>query len=344
MEWEGLMGKHQRLSDSGPFIEVEQVGKVYQPSPPMMRLLLRSSIRSPVVALDDVTLSVQAGKICAVIGPNGAGKSSLFRILTGLTTPTTGSARVCGFDVTHQSFEVRKRVGFAPPGEQSLLLRNTCRENLLFHGQLQGIPGRALRRRVAKVLELVGLEDAADRVAVALSSGMKARLQLARAILHRPPVLLLDEPTSSVDPIGAFEILDVIERIVKEENSAALVSSHRMDETEALHDDVVLLDQGRVRYLGDLDGLRRLWEEPRLEIEFGSPSAARAAASLLATLDGVAVLARADKNVVLNTALEIGMLLSMTNGRLGEVRSVHRPRMPLRELLARVLADDGRRS
>src|SRR5688572_5631524 len=112
-----------------PLVEVRGVGKTYLPSPPMMRVLLRSAIREPVVALNDVTFEVQAGKICAIVGPNGAGKSTLFRVLTGLTTPTTGSAAVCGFDVTTQSFNVRRTIGFHAADERMLLGRHSVREN-----------------------------------------------------------------------------------------------------------------------------------------------------------------------------------------------------------------------
>jgi ABC-2 type transport system ATP-binding protein len=306
-----------------------------------MRLLLRSSIQEPVVALDDVSLEVAAGRICAIVGPNGAGKSTLFRILTGLTTPTSGFATVCGLDVTHRSFEVRKLVGFAPPDDQSLLSRNTCRENLFFHGQLRGIPKKDLRRRVEELLELVGLGPARNRVAVALSSGMRARLQLARALLHRPKVLILDEPTSSVDPIAAFELLGIIKDAAAEQGSAALISSHRLDEIEALNDDVVLLDQGKVVYRGDLDSLRGIWEEPHLEIQFDSPEACGQAALVLDRLSGVEVVAVDSIGLTLRTSLGVGKLFALSNGELSGIRSIRESRMPLRELLMLVLRNSA---
>ncbi len=332
------MKPRRELSEKdAPLIEVINVGKIYEPSPPAMKILLRSSITEPVVALEDVSLSVPAGGICAVVGPNGAGKSTLFRILTGLTIPSSGQAFVGGYDVTRQSYEVRKLIGFAPPGDQSLLLRNTCKENLEFHGRLQGIPGKALTRRVREVLEFVGIGHAANRVTVALSSGMKARLQLARALLHRPSVLILDEPTAAVDPIAAVEILDMIQAVVAHEQSALLISSHRVEEIEALRDKVVLLDQGRMLYQGPLDALRSIWEEPRVEMVFSDVDEAMKAAALIEQSEVAKVVDQEGAVLLLATRSEIGALLGTLQGMVHGIKSVREVVMPLRELLAEVI-------
>ena len=332
-------GRRLKPPETDALVVVEHVSKVYVPSPPWMRLLLRSSIRKPVVALEDFTLDVRPGQILAVVGPNGAGKSTLFRVLTGLTTPTSGRAFVCGLDVTQKSHEVRRLIGFAPADEKTLLLRNTCRENLVFHGQLQGIPKRKLMRRVNETLDFVGLGPAADRVGIALSTGMKARLQLARALLHRPQVLILDEPTSTVDPIAAYELLELIKRVVKEQGAAALISSHRLEEIEALHDDVVLLDEGLVKYRGDLDTLRELWEQPRLEITFHAEAECLAASRYLQRMPDVEVVGVEGTTLTLATAIGLGSLFAQANGELSGVQSVQDVKLPLRELLAKILID-----
>jgi len=332
-------GRRLKPPETDALVVVEHVSKVYVPSPPWMRLLLRSSIRKPVVALEDFTLDVRPGQILAVVGPNGAGKSTLFRVLTGLTTPTSGRAYVCGLDVTQKSHEVRRMIGFAPADEKTLLLRNTCRENLVFHGQLQGIPKRKLMRRVNETLDFVGLGPAADRVGIALSTGMKARLQLARALLHRPQVLILDEPTSTVDPIAAYELLELIKKVVKEQGAAALISSHRLEEIEALHDDVVLLDEGLVKYRGDLDTLRELWEQPRLEIIFHGEAECLAASRYLQRMPGVEVVGVEGTTLTLATAIGLGSLFAQANGELSGVQSVQDVKLPLRELLAKILID-----
>lgn len=337
-QWQNRHSKGaSRRDQSVPAIEARELSKVYEPSPPIMKLLLRSSVRSPVVALDRVSLTVQPGRVCAVIGPNGAGKSTLFRILTGLTTPSSGEAFVTGLSTTSQSYEVRKRIGFAPAEHNGLLLRNTCIENLVFHGRLQGMPKRVLQKRIREVLELVGLTRARDRLAVALSSGMRARLLLARAILHRPPVLILDEPTGLVDPIAALEIMGVVQRLVADEQLGALISSHRLDEVEALDDDVILLDEGKMVYRGDVPALRRVWEEPRVEIEFGDQALAEQAARHFRTVEGVEVHDTAEATLVLSTELPLGTLLSKSNGALAEAHSIRQSKIPLRDLMASVL-------
>src|SRR5438552_16264465 len=125
--------------------------------------------------------------------------------------------------------------------DRTLWLRQTCEQNLEFRGRLQGLHGDALRVRIKDALDAVGLSDVADRVGFALSSGMRARLQLACALLHEPPVLILDEPTGTVDPVGSFELLEMIRRVTTERRLAVLFSTHRVDEIEALGEKAILL-------------------------------------------------------------------------------------------------------
>lgn len=324
-----------------PLVDVNEVSKTYVPSPPLMRLLLRSAIKEPVEALRGVSLQVRAGEICAIVGPNGAGKSTLFRVLTGLTTPTTGVAHVGGFDVTRESFQVRRIIGFHAADERMLLGRHSCRENLMFYGRLQGIPPKALKRRTHEALEMVGLEQAAPRLALALSSGMKARLQLARALLHRPRVLILDEPTGSLDPVAAYQFLEMIKEATLEQGMATLISSHRLEEIEALPDHVLLLHEGRVVYDGHLESLRRLREEPTLEIHFSSPAGASVAAQYLRTINGVEVLSIAEEVMMVRSSMQVGDLFAAADGHFDTVTSISQVRMPLRDLLARMLTTNG---
>lgn len=321
----------------GAIVEVTDLRKTYEPSPLWMRALLRTAVREPVVALDGVSLKVHPGEICAIIGENGAGKSTLFRVLTGLTTPTSGSARILGYDVTSGSTSIRRSIGFMPAEQRSLLLRHTCRENLEFHGRLYGIAKSKLRGRISDTLELVGLTQAADRGGFALSSGMAARLMLARALLHKPSVLILDEPTGAVDPIGSYQLLELIQRLASEEGIAVLLSSHRLDEIEALHDHVILLDRGRIIYSGDLEHLRSLWERPRFEVEFLTAAVTKSAARLLNMMDQTATEVVDEHSLIVSTDLGLGALLRSLAAHIESVHSVKESRIGLHELLTRVV-------
>lgn len=320
-------------------VVVRELRKVYEPSPWWMRVLVRTPIQEPLVALDEVSFEVWPGQICAVIGPNGAGKSTLFRVLTGLTTPTSGSAFVMGLNAESEAHKVRRVVGFMPSEDRTLYLRHTCEENLVFHGRLQGLSGKTLQRRIREVLELVGLIEARERAGFALSSGMRARLLLARAILHEPAVLILDEPTGAVDPVGAFDLLEIIQKITVERGLATLVSSHRVEEIEALRDNVMLLDRGQVVYWGDLETVRRMWDRPRYEISFADEEALDKAAHTLKRAEGIELLSAGDSTLNIVWDQGVGELFRCLDSQLASIQSLTESRMPLSELLRSVLAE-----
>lgn len=317
-------------------VDVSDLAKVYLPSPRWMRLLLRTAITSPVTALDGISFRVRPTKICAIVGPNGAGKSTLFRVLTGLTTPTSGVAHVHGIDVSSAPRSVRALIGFVPAGDQTLYLRLSCVDNLLFHGQLAGMSGQALHRRIAEVLEIVGLGDMGDRVGFALSAGMRARLQLARALLHRPRVLILDEPTAAVDPVGSYELLQVIERIADEDRVAVLLSSHRLEEIEALRSRVVLMDRGFIVYDGDLEALQTGARRRTVHLRFATVSHRNEAEVQLSSLPGLELIRSSDLDVTELAALtdiSVGTLVRRLDGTLEGLLAIEEARIPLRDLI-----------
>lgn len=317
-------------------VSMRGVTKVYRPTPPIMRMLVRTTIYEDVVALAGVDLEVAPGETVAIVGPNGAGKTTIFRILTGLTTATDGTAHVLGHDTVRESVEVRRLIGFMPAEDRALFMRMTCLENLVFHARLQHIPRREIVPRSIEILEQVGLGSRARSSVFSLSAGMRARLQLARALLHRPRLLILDEPTGAVDPVGAHELLQLVQQIVHDYELAALISSHRLEEIEALGSNVVLLDAGRIRYQGNLDRLRRHWQRPIVELEFPTRHAAAKAAGVL---DGTGVeVERAGVRLIchLTSGSTTGDLLRWLDHRAHELVHVREVPTPLRDILAQI--------
>jgi ABC-2 type transport system ATP-binding protein len=321
-----------------PAIRMRGLTKVYEPSPAWMSLLTRSASRTRNVALRDVDLDVPSGTICAVVGPNGAGKSTMFRLLMGLTTPTSGSAHVLGLDCSIRSESRRMPIGFMPADERSLFLRLTSHENLAFQASLRGYGGRRLERRVAEVLEMVGLAQARDTAAFALSSGMKARLQLARAMVHEPRVLILDEPTSTVDPVAADDLLALIQRLTSEHSLAVMLSSHRLEEIDALDEKVVLLDDGRVVFEGDLRELRRIAALTEVALELDTDDAATGVAATLEGAPWVRELTVHGRLVELVATVPIGAVLAAIGPRAASIVHLDERSSSTRSLLREVYA------
>jgi ABC-type multidrug transport system ATPase subunit len=196
----------------------------------------------------------------------------------------------------------------------------------------------ALRRRITDVLELVGLMEASDRIGFALSAGMRARLLLGRALLHHPPVLILDEPTGAVDPVGSYQLLQTIQQVAKEEGASVLLSSHRLEEIEALHDNVILLDRGELLHSGDLASLRRRSETPLIDLIFDSTATTSHAVEKIRHVEKVDIVRTDALGVTVATSLPIGQLLEHLDGQLAGLSSVSETRMPLRNLLAEIFA------
>lgn len=325
-------------SPETPAVRACGLSKTYVPSPRWMKALLKSAIDEPVVALDDVSFEVRRGEICVVIGPNGAGKSTLFRILTGLTTPTSGSATIVGHDI-NEGRVVRSLIGFMPAEDRNLMLRHTSAQNLEFRGRLQGIPRQELPTRIDEVLERTGILHTKNRAATALSTGMKARLQLAAALLHEPKVLILDEPTSAVDPVGAHELLSLIEQLAKEDGLSILLSSHRLEEIDALQNKVVMLDGGRAVHNGNLAGLRHVYEAPRYLIEFTPDTDVTLVVRQLRQIEGVEIDV-VDGSVEIATARSVGSLMASLGAHVDSIISFDQIQMPLRVLMHKLVSGE----
>ena len=198
-----------------------------------------------VLAVDGVDLSIQSNIIYALMGPNGAGKTTTISMLTTLIEPTAGSAKVVGFDVVRQAGEVRRRIGVT---FQEMVLDNelTGRQVLDYHGRLYGQSKAHRKAKIAELLALVELGDAADRRVNTYSGGMKRRLELARGLMTEPKVLFLDEPTLGLDPQNRVNIWDYMRKLKEVHRMTLLLTTHYMDEAEQLADRVGIIDHGRI--------------------------------------------------------------------------------------------------
>jgi ABC-2 type transport system ATP-binding protein len=198
-----------------------------------------------VVALDGVDLSVPTGEVHGLLGPNGAGKTTLCKILSTVLLPTSGTAVIAGYDVVRETAAVRRLVGIVFGGERGLYTRLTARQNLEFWATMYGLAGRTRRSRVETMLERVGLADRAGQRVEGFSRGMKQRLHLARGLVGDPKVVLLDEPTTGMDPVAARDFRTLVGEL-RQEGRTVLLTTHDMAEAEAVCDRVTLIDGGRL--------------------------------------------------------------------------------------------------
>jgi ABC-2 type transport system ATP-binding protein len=207
-----------------------------------------------LVAVDNLTFHVDPGEIYGLLGPNGAGKTTTILMLLGLSEPTSGEARVLGLDPARVPLEVKRHVGYLPDSV-GFYGRLTGRENLEYTARLNGLETDAAAERIAGVLDQIGLTEAADRPADTYSRGMLQRLGVADALVKDPDVLILDEPTASIDPAGVAELLDLIRRLVAERRLAVLLSSHLLAQVERLCDRVGIFSRGRLVAEGSVSEL-----------------------------------------------------------------------------------------
>lgn len=220
-----------------------------------------------VEALRGVSFSVREGEIFGLLGPNGAGKTTLLRTILGLLRPTAGSVRIRGIDISERPETVHRFVGWVPQ-ERAMDPYLTARENLLFIAGLHHIPPRDARGRVDELLELVELSEAADRTVWEYSGGMRRRLQLAMGMVHRPQLLLLDEPSLGLDVQTRRRMWSVIEAL-RRAGTTVVVTTHYLDEADALCDRVAVIDRGRIQALDTTTALKQQFGgQPLLVLEW----------------------------------------------------------------------------
>lgn len=232
---------------------------------PAIRMEALTRHFGPVTAVDRLSLEIQTGSIFGLLGPNGAGKTTTIKMLITLLPPSSGAAKVAGFDLQRRPREVRKRIGYVP---QLLSADGTLTgyENLLVFARLNAVPRAEREPRIRQALEMIGLTDMADTLVRRYSGGMIRRLEIAQAILHRPAVLFLDEPTVGLDPVARRAVWQHVKELRERFGTTILLTTHYMEEAETLCDRVAIMHQGRV-------------------VTVGSPSELMAEAGEAATLD-----------------------------------------------------------
>ena len=255
-----------------------------------------------VRALDGLGFTVEPGTVFGLLGPNGAGKSTTVRILTTLSRPDAGEARVADHDVLAEPGQVRRAIGVVAQ-RSGVDPQGTGRENLELQGEVFGLRGRERRRRAAELLAQFGLEKAAGRLARTYSGGMQRRLDVAMGLVHRPRVLFLDEPTTGLDPEVRVVMWEEIGRLARDEGLTVLLTTHYLEEADRLASQLVIVDRGRVVAEGSPEGLKRELRGDAIQVELGAgelngglhAALSRVRGIREVALDGRTLRARADR-------------------------------------------------
>jgi ABC-2 type transport system ATP-binding protein len=240
-------------------ISIRNLSKTYPVSFRRLRAFFRRPAKEPVEALRDVSFDVHTGEIFGLIGRNGAGKTTLTKIVATLVQPTTGSVSVRGNDSVLHDVPVRREIGLATAEERSFYWRLTSEQNLMFFARLNGLSERVAKQRIRELFAKLELEEVARRRFGEMSTGNKQRLAVARAMLSNPPVLLLDEPTRSLDPLAAARMRELIRSLAQQDPPVTiLLTSHNLSEVETLCKRVAIISRGRIRAIDTPQQLRSL--------------------------------------------------------------------------------------
>jgi ABC-2 type transport system ATP-binding protein len=309
-----------------------------------LKELFTAPFKSPerVHALRGVDLHVKTGEIFGLLGPNGAGKTTLLKILSCLVLPDAGRAELYGEDVRHEN-RVKPRLGLVHSDERSFYWRLSGRDNLRFFARLYDVPGKRIDSRIDELLRKVDLAEAAPQRFSDYSSGMKQRLAIARALLHDPPILLMDEPTRSLDPAASLSLRALIsDELTGRDGKTVLLATHNLREAEALCDRIAILVAGTVRQVGTVAEVRR-WgiDERQFRLEVGNLPGEIAGPFRLVSAehgDGVRRVV-----VALDPDRRLDDVLKAVMAQGGVVHSCDRVEPDLEEAFSRLLATESAR-
>ena len=245
-----------------------------------------------ITAVDDLTLEIPKGEVFGLLGPNGAGKTTTTLMLLGLSEPTSGEAFVDGVNCTRDPIRVKRNVGYLPDNV-GFYPDMTGRENLRLTGRMNGLRGTALEERIDRLLERVGMTEAADRKTGTYSKGMRQRLGIADILVKDPDVLIMDEPTNGIDPKGMRELIELIRSLAERENKTILISSHQLYQIQQICDRVGIFVKGRLIACGKIDELGEQMEGMHgCTLELRAEPADDGLRELLESLDGVTSVTR----------------------------------------------------
>lgn len=211
--------------------------------------------RNKVTALNNINLSIKENCIFGIIGPNGAGKTTLIKLLTNLISPTSGTIKVLGYDISKNSKLISRHINYIYGGERGLYVRLSAYDNLKFFGRLYKIPTKVLYERIETLLKFVGLDEMKHKRVELFSKGMKQRLHIARGLLNDPEILFLDEPTIGLDPVGANQLHQLLFDL-KKKGKTIIITTHYMNEVEKLCDNIALLKNGQILAINTIKGLK----------------------------------------------------------------------------------------
>ncbi len=275
-------------------IEVEHLRRIYMTTIGVIR---RST--KEIVAVDDISFQISQGELFGLLGPNGAGKTTTIKMLTTLLIPTSGTARVLGNDIVRDAKHIRPVIGFIFGGERGLYWRLSGIDNLRYFSSLYHVEPEISKKRIPYLLELVGLKDRGNEKIEGYSRGMKQRLHIARALLHDPKVLFLDEPTLGLDPVGAREIRQTISDL-QAEKKTILLTTHYMFEADALCQRVAVINHGLIVALDSPEGLKKQVKDLSvIELEvFGIPQSVLGQLRSISSVDAVSIENRDQKQLL----------------------------------------------